>query len=141
VIKVVFDTNIFISAILTPGNPRKLIDLARERKIMLFTSEFIIWEIERILRTKLNMDTPQILVILNSVREISLFVSPVVVISAIERDKSDNRILECAVEAKAEYIVSGDEHLLSLGRYGEISIVNASQFLKLYQSKTSMDVN
>ena len=140
-IKVVFDTNIFISAILTPGNPRKLIDLARERKIMLFTSEFIIWEIERILRTKLNMDTPQILVILNSVREISLFVSPVVVISAIERDKSDNRILECAVEAKAEYIVSGDEHLLSLGRYGEISIVNASQFLKLYQSKTSMDVN
>ena len=140
-IKVVFDTNIFISAILTPGNPRKLIDLARERKIMLFTSEFIIWEIERILRTKLNMETPQILVILNSVREISLFVSPVVVISAIERDKSDNRILECAVEAKAEYIVSGDEHLLSLGRYGEISIVNASQFLKLYQSKTSMDVN
>ena len=140
-IKVVFDTNIFISAILTPGNPRKLIDLARERKIMLFTSEFIIWEIERILRTKLNMETPQILVILNSVREISLFVSPVVVISAIERDKSDNRILECAVEAKAEYIVSGDEHLLSLGRYGEISIVNASQFLKLYQSKTSIDVN
>ena len=140
-IKVVFDTNIFISAILTPGNPRKLIDLARERKIMLFTSGFIIWEIERILRTKLNMDTPQILVILNSVREISLFVSPVVVISAIERDKSDNRILECAVEAKAEYIVSGDEHLLSLGRYDEISIVNASQFLKLYQSKTSIDVN
>ena len=140
-IKVVFDTNIFISAILTPGNPRKLIDLARECKIMLFTSEFIIWEIERILRTKLNMDTPQILVILNSVREISLFVSPVVVISAIERDKSDNRILECAVEAKAEYIVSGDEHLLSLGRYDEISIVNASQFLKLYQSKTSIDVN
>ena len=140
-IKVVFDTNIFISAILTPGNPRKLIDLARERKIMLFTSGFIIWEIERILRTKLNMETPQILVILNSVREISLFVSPVVVISAIERDKSDNRILECAVEAKAEYIVSGDEHLLFLGRYDEISIVNASQFLKLYQSKTSMDVN
>jgi len=141
VIKVVFDTNIFISAILTPGNPRKLIDLARERKIMLFTSGFIIWEIERILRTKLSMDTPQILVILNSVREISLFVSPVVVISAIERDKSDNRILECAVEAKAEYIVSGDEHLLSLGRYGEISIVNASQFLKLYQSKINIDVN
>lgn len=140
-IKVVFDTNIFISAILTPGNPRKLIDLARERKIMLFTSGFIIWEIERILRTKLSMDTPQILVILNSVREISLFVSPVVVISAIERDKSDNRILECAVEAKAEYIVSGDEHLLSLGRYGEISIVNASQFLKLYQSKINIDVN
>ena len=42
-IKVVFDTNIFISAILTPGNPRKLVDLARERKVMLFTSEFIIW--------------------------------------------------------------------------------------------------
>ncbi len=140
-IKVVFDTNIFISAILTPGNPRKLVDLARERKVMLFTSEFIIWEIERILRTKINMETPQILVILSSIREISLFVSPAVVISIIDRDKSDNRILECAIEAKAEYIVSGDEHLLSLGRYDEISIVNASQFLKIYQSKTNTNVN
>jgi len=133
-IKVVFDTNIFISAILTPGNPRKLIDLARARKIILFTSEFIIWEIERILRSKINMEAPQILVILNSIREISIFVSPTVAISVIERDQSDNRILECAVEAKAEYIVSGDEHLLSLGRYGEINIVNASQFLGVYQS-------
>ncbi|HQE25865.1 MAG TPA: putative toxin-antitoxin system toxin component, PIN family [Candidatus Atribacteria bacterium] len=140
-IKFVFDTNIFISAILTPGNPRKLVDLARERKVMLFTSEFIIWEIERILRTKINMETPQILVILSSIREISLFVSPAVVISIIDRDKSDNRILECAIEAKAEYIVSGDEHLLSLGRYDEISIVNASQFLKIYQSKTNTNVN
>ncbi len=140
-IKVVFDTNIFISAILTPGNPRKLVDLARERKVMLFTSEFIIWEIERILRTKINMETPQILVILSSIREISLFVSPAVVISIIDRDKSDNRILECAIEAKAEYIVSGDEPLLSLGRYDEISIVNASQFLKIYQSKTNTNVN
>jgi len=140
-IKVVFDTNIFISAILTPGNPRKLVDLARERKVMLFTSEFIIWELERILRTKINMETPQILVILSSIREISLFVSPAVVISIIDRDKSDNRILECAIEAKAEYIVSGDEHLLSLGRYDEISIVNASQFLKIYQSKTNTNVN
>ncbi len=140
-IKVVFDTNIFISAILTPGNPRKLVDLARERKVMLFTSEFIIWEIERILRTKINMETPQILVILSSIREISLFVSPAVVISIIDRDKSDNRILECAIEAKAEYIVSEDEPLLSLGRYDEISIVNASQFLKIYQSKTNTNVN
>lgn len=80
------------------------------------------------------MEAPQILVILNSIREISIFVSPTVAISVIERDQSDNRILECAVEAKAEYIVSGDEHLLSLGRYDEINIVNASQFLGVYQS-------
>ncbi len=131
--KVVLDTNVFISAILTPGNPRKILEFARkDTSLTLFISEFILWEIERILKRKIGMEDFQILTILDSIRDIAVFVSPNIVLSVIERDDSDNRILECAIEAKAEYIVSGDDHLLSLKEYNGIKILTPSQFINIF---------
>ena len=131
--KVVLDTNVFISAILTPGNPRKILEFARkDTSLTLFISEFILWGIERILKRKIGMEDFQILTILDSIRDIAVFVSPNIVLSVIERDDSDNRILECAIEAKAEYIVSGDDHLLSLKEYNGIKILTPSQFINIF---------
>ncbi len=131
--KVVLDTNVFISAILTRGNPRKILEFARkDTSLTLFISEFILWEIERILKRKIGMEDFQILTILDSIRDIAVFVSPNIVLSVIERDDSDNRILECAIEAKAEYIVSGDDHLLLLKEYNGIKILTPSQFINIF---------
>ena len=53
-------------------------------------------------------------------------------ISIIKQDEDDNRILECAIEGKAEYIISGDEHhLLPLNEYQGIKILSPAEFLKL----------
>lgn len=53
-------------------------------------------------------------------------------LSVIKEDKPDNRILECAVAAKADFIVSGDKHLKALKEFGGIKIISASEFLKLH---------
>jgi len=46
-------------------------------------------------------------------------------------DPDDNKILSCAIEAKADYIVSGDKHLTTLKQFKEINIVNAGEFLEI----------
>jgi putative PIN family toxin of toxin-antitoxin system len=131
-LKVVFDTNVYISAILTSGTPRKILNLAREEKFNLFISEPVLLEVERVLRLKVKLDSFKISIILDSIRDISIFVSPSFTLSVVERDKSDDRILECALEAKADYIISGDSHLLSLKEYQGIKILSPVEFLKLF---------
>jgi putative PIN family toxin of toxin-antitoxin system len=46
-------------------------------------------------------------------------------------DPDDDKVIECAVVGKADYIVTGDCHLLALGQYGNISIVKAAQFISI----------
>lgn len=132
--RVVLDTNVFISAILTSGPSRKVLEMARKGNIELSVSEAILGEIERILRLKLRRADWEVEAILRGVRDISAFVSPRHRLSVIIEDDSDNRILECAVEAKADYIVSGDErHLLPLNEFRGIRILRPGEFCKLVQ--------
>jgi predicted nucleic acid-binding protein len=65
---------------------------------------------------------------------ISEFVRPTKKIQEIEADETDNRILECAEEANADYIVSGDVHLLEKKKFGSIHIVTPHQFLLLHKN-------
>jgi hypothetical protein len=81
---------------------------------------------------KVKLDSFKISIILDSIRDISIFVSPSFTLSVVERDKSDDRILECALEAKADYIISGDSRLLSLKEYQGIKILSPAEFLKLF---------
>ena len=115
--KIVLDTNIYISAILTSGKPRAILDLVREKKFELFISEEILNEIERVLNVKIGLNNSDIVDTLNSIIDISSIVIPKIRISRIENDESDNIILECAVEVNADCIISDDKHLLSLKEY------------------------
>jgi len=127
--RIVLDTNIYISAILTSGKPRAILDLVREKKFELFISEEILNEIERVLNVKIGLNNSDIVDTLNSIIDISSIVIPKIRISRIENDESDNIILECAVEVNADCIISGDNHLLSLKKYDGISILNPADFL------------
>ena len=129
--RVVIDTNVYISAIFWGGKPRKIVNLGRIGKIIIFTSKNIEKEIAEKLIHKFHLsktETDQILIdfstFTNSINTTSK-------INIIESDPDDNKFLECGVDANAEFIISGDKHLLNLKEYNTIRIVNPSEFLSI----------
>ena len=131
-LKVVFDTNIYISAIIFGGNPRQCLELARKGEIELFTSRAILLELANKLRVKFLWSDSEIREVIEGIGQFAGLVSPKQRLDLI-KDEPDNRILECALEAKADYIVSGDKKdLLSINKFKSIKIISAKQFLGLF---------
>ena len=135
-LKVVVDTNQFVSALISKkGQPARLLDLWRQQHFILVTSLEIVAEIKEVLeyphisqKYKLKKADVQSLLLLIEHEAIVLPSLPAVHI--IQDDPDDNKFLACALAAKAEYIVTGDRHLLSLGSYESISIVSVKDFLQ-----------
>ena len=95
-------------------------------------SEEILNELRGVLqRPKFMFDPDPIQAIVGEMVSCGEVVRPTMRIEEIQDDPADNRILECAVEGGADYIVSGDAHLTSLREYRGIGILTASQFLEL----------
>lgn len=132
--KVVLDTNVYISAIISAGKPRMILELAQKGRIELLISEYILSEIDRILRKKLKMIDWKTEVILNAIGSISKLVFPNFKLAIIEKHDTDNRIIECALEGNADFIVSGDRrHILPIGEYCGIKILSPDEFLTYFQ--------
>jgi putative PIN family toxin of toxin-antitoxin system len=131
VIRVTADTNIYISSLNFGGPPRSVIALAYSGDIQLAVSAPILDEIAHVLRDKFGLPEADIREAEADIRSIAELVVPIVHIEAVKDDPSDNRILECAVASRSEYIITGDKHLLRLGRFGEIRIVKAADFLAI----------
>jgi len=128
-LRVVLDTNIYISAILVGGKPEQIIDLAREGEIEVCISMPILIEIERILKEKIGHTDEQVQHELLDIKSITKFTNPKITLAVVE-DDPDNRILECAVQEKVDYLISGDtKHLQPLKEYEGIKIVSPAQFL------------
>ncbi len=129
-LKVVLDTNIYISAILFGGNPGRIRKLSKEKKLEILISEAIIAEVAEVLRKKFNWKSWQISQIIDEIRETATLIIPNQTLSITKKDEDDNRILECAVEGKVQYIVSGDkQHLLPLKEYQGVKILSVAEFL------------
>jgi len=129
-LKVVLDTNIYISAILFGGNPERIRKLSKEKELEILISEAIIAEIAEVLRKKFNWKSWQISQIIDEIRESATLIIPNQTLSITKKDEDDNRILECAVEGKVQYIVSGDkQHLLPLKEYQGVKILSPAEFL------------
>ncbi len=130
-VKVVLDTNIYISAILFGRKPEEIRKLSQEGKIELLVSEAIIAEVAEVLRKKFDWESWQISQVIDEIRETTTLVIPNQTLSVIKKDEDDNRVLECAVEGKAHYIISGDKrHLLPLKEYQGINILSPAEFLR-----------
>lgn len=132
--RVVFDTNIFISAIIFGGNPRTCLELAREGKINLFVNKALLLEFFRKLKDKFGWGDQAIAEVIEGIGKFAEIVhTPQTKISVIVADPTDNVVLECAVAAEADFIVSGDKkHILPLKKFNSIVIVNAKEFLDRY---------
>ena len=128
--RVVFDTNVVISGFLTPGSSRNILAFAAQRVIFVFSSPLLEQELADILRGKFKHDRKTVTHELATYRElVHRFVYPNQKLNIIKVDPADNRILEAAVEADVEFIITGDKHLLALGKYKTIKIVRPSDFL------------
>lgn len=134
-IKVVADTNIYISAILFGGRCERVRELAREGKIELLISEAILDELARILKIKFEWADWQISETIETLRAITTLTTPKKTLKVIKDHDPDNRILECAKEGESKYIISGDKrHILPLKEYEGIKILSVAEFLRVMES-------
>lgn len=134
--RIVCDTNIFISSLIFGGNPERIIKFCERRKIHLIISPAILREVERILREHFDWIKSDIDREIRTIINISEVFEPKSKLDVVRNDKTDNKILECAVEGKVDYIVSGDKkHLLSLKKYRDIKILSPQDFLKVLYAK------
>ncbi len=128
--QVVFDTNVWISAIAFHGRVRRLRDEAVHERIRVAVSPAILEETIRILSgPKFRYSPDEVAVIELEIRELARMVRPSEHLEAVKADPDDDRVLECAVESGSEIIVSGDSHLLDLGTFRGIRIMGPAAFL------------
>lgn len=128
--KVVFDTSIFISAFVIPGGKAEEAYLhALRGDIILCTSVAILTETAKKLREKFDWEEREIIRLLRKISKVAkiIKIQPHLHILA---DEPDNRVLECATAAKADFVITGDKHLLTLGHFESIGIIKLADFLE-----------
>jgi len=136
-LRVVLDTNVFISSLLTKrGATAQVLKSWRQRRFLLVISPAIIAEITRVLRyphiqNKYAVQEEDIIALADLLQQEALLVpGKSHVTGAIPADVDDEIILACAVDGMADCIVSGDRHLLDLGQFREIPIWTVREFLE-----------
>ena len=130
--RVVFDTNVLISAFVVPGSQgERAFLLAQANRFELHTSVAILTETARVLRRKFDQDEDDIKQALRQISRAAVVSKPVAKLRVVD-DGADNRILECALDNRADLVVTGDRHLLKLRRFEDIPIVRLADFLRLF---------
>ncbi len=125
------DTNILVSALGWRGPERLVYERCQAGVMHLTSSPELLDELERVLRyPKLLFTESEIQSFVRDVTGIAGLVHPKRRIDIVLQDPDDNRVLECAVEAEAEWIVSGDPHLLELREHEGIQILSAAAALR-----------
>ena len=128
--RVVIDTNVTVSGLNFPGNERFVLELALRGRFELYVSTFILEEAAGVLGRKFDWDGERSSQALRALGNAATVIYPRRLPEEIEGGHADNRVLECAVEASANYLVTGNRrHLLPLGEYRGTTILNAPRFL------------
>ncbi len=128
--RVVLDTNVIVSGLNFPGNERLVLELALRGRFELCVSPFILEEVAGVLVRKFGWSEERSSQALRALGDAATVVEPLRLPEMIEGGHADNRILECAVEVSADYLVTGDRrHLLPLEEHQGARIVNAPHFL------------
>lgn len=134
-VKVVIDTNVIVSAAKsTDGNPAQIFEMLLLEEITNYTTKEIIEEMKEVLarpRIKLNLLEQEF--IINNYGKFSIKIETIYKFDIIKEDPDDNKFLECAVDGKVDYIISGDDHLLKLKEFKGIKIMTPAEFVKLMQ--------
>jgi len=132
--RIVLDTNVLISAILFGGKPRRVLDLVISGSVDCTLSTGILDELKDVLqRPRFGFSADVCFHIIEELHGACDIISPSVSVDVIRSDPDDNRILECAVEAQAHFIVSGDRDLLDLGKFKKIRILSPADYLKEFE--------
>lgn len=131
-LRVVADTNILISAVIAKGNEYALLSAAKTGRLQLVLSLQIIKEFTGVIsRPKFGFSKAQIDSAIKHIISISEIVATTAKVQAVKEDPDDNKIIEAAIDGKADYIASGDKDLLRLKNFDRIKIAPATEILKL----------
>jgi putative PIN family toxin of toxin-antitoxin system len=130
-LRIVLDTNILVSAVIAKGKPRDLLRLAIQRRYLLVASSETIEEFVQVLqRPKFKMSRNEVVKAKNVLVKTGKTVNVTSKRRVIQEDPDDDIFLNTALDGKADYIVSGDPHLLDLSKYKGIKIVTVDDMLK-----------
>lgn len=130
--RVVFDTNVLVSAFGFGGRIRRTWDLVEEGRCHLYLSPFILVELNRNLAQKAGLTQAECEATEKFILTFATLVQPSMQVAAVARNDADNRILECALEAQADMLVTGNmRDLRRLGHFQGIRIATPREFLEL----------
>ncbi|KKR91788.1 MAG: putative toxin-antitoxin system toxin component, PIN family [Candidatus Levybacteria bacterium RIFCSPHIGHO2_02_FULL_39_36] len=139
-IRVVLDTNVLISALISKSSaPQKLYRAFTKQRFLLIASPLILEEVEDVINRerliKYHKLTPKQRRIMEQLAELSYVVLGTVSSEelVVQRDPEDDKFLWCAIEGKADYIISGDHHLLDLKEYEGVKILSPHDFLTILE--------
>jgi putative PIN family toxin of toxin-antitoxin system len=121
-VRVVPDTNVYVSALLWTGNPHRLLRLAEAGDLTLVTTPAILEELRKVLarpkfRLRIRDLRTSVAELMESLLSVVAVLPDLAIEPVIKRDPDDDKILACAVAAQADWLISGDDHLLSVKRY------------------------
>lgn len=138
--RITVDTNILVSATFWKGDSEKIIEKAEKKELYLVLSREIIDEYIRVLeydeiKEKVSKSKLAMTLGVRKLLSIARIVEPKDKLDVVKEDPADNKIIECAKEGKAEFIITKDNHLLSIRKYEGIKIVEPERFLKILGSK------
>jgi len=140
-IRVVLDANQFVSALLKPASSSaEILSLIRENKIKLVMSDAIISEIASVLlypkiRKRHHKNLEFITTFIKKLHSVAIITEGKLKTDMIKDDPSDNKYLECALEGKADFIISGDHHLKDLKSFKGIRILEPAMFLEIIKGR------
>jgi len=140
-LKVILDSNILASATISnKGNPAKILFSWRQKKFELIVTEKIMQEAWRVLfyqrvRAISYLSKQEVTDLLLELQNGSILIPTTLDLKVIEKDPTDDKYIIAAVEGQADYIVSGDQHLLELGSYENIKIVSPKEFLEILEAQ------
>jgi uncharacterized protein len=132
VLRVVLDTNVFVSAFLTEGIGSEIIKKWQKGDFILLISKEILQEIVRVL-TGLEVPEFHIKRLIKLVHQKAKMVKPNFKVE-ICRDRDDNKFIECAIKGNANIIITGDKDLQVIGMYKNIIILNTRDFLETFDN-------
>jgi putative PIN family toxin of toxin-antitoxin system len=139
-LKVVLDANVWISALLWGGKPAEIVKAAEKGQFVIFLSEEIAGEISQVLAYPRIAKVYQAAGLrredlVEAVLKIGKFVQVTRKAHVVVEHPADDKFIECALAANAEYIVSGDKHLLKVGSYKKPQILSVNEFLQVIEAK------
>lgn len=136
-IKAVVDTNGFVSGtIKKDSNPGKVLKAWREGRFILVSSKPIVFEIERVfkyprIKEKYNLTEKDVRDVITNINTDAIVTPGKLKISGISRDPDDRKFITCAIEGRANYIITGDNDLLTIKKHKRIDFVTPKEFLAI----------
>ena len=134
--KLVLDTNIVVSGTFWKGDSFRILDLVNKGKVNIIVTQPILEEYDKIIHSEEILEKIDIyqqvkIKVLQDILSKATLVDPKEKIQIIKDDPDDDKFLEAAIEAKADYIISKDKHLLKHREYKGIKIIKPEEFLKI----------